>query len=255
MSLKDPTSYTRIKTPCRGLGCQHSQCFDAKFYLELQQQAPTWLCPVCNKTAPWDRLVLDMYMVDILDNTSQDTEEVTVEPNGQWHLGKGEQAKTNGSRDTNPTPPEDDDGSDDALEIIEDPIIPPSRRDYARMALTPSSVRTPPLGSRDESRAPSATASTSRKRPREEVIDLTLSDDDDDQPPVKQQRPSMSSSTNSFRARPPDRNGTGTPTGSSGSGAFSFSMHPPLPTLQHHPLPYHDPPPGFDFDASRYGPY
>jgi E3 SUMO-protein ligase PIAS1 len=229
----------RIDTPCRGIGCRHNQCFDALSYLQLQEQAPTWTCPVCNKTAAWEHLVLDMYMMDVLDSTSKSIEEVTVEPDGRWHLGKEADAPAkNGNMNSNLTPSDDGD-SDDLIEITDNPAQSVNR-EYHPMTLTARSVQTPPLNSRYDSRAPSTAASASRpsKRPRTNVIDLTLSDDDDDdQPLVKHQRLSMSSSTNSFRARPPDRVGTGTPT--TGNG-YSFFLPPP------NPLP--------DFDFDRFGP-
>jgi E3 SUMO-protein ligase PIAS1 len=180
--------------------------------------------------------MLDNYMLYILQSTSEETEEVTIEPDGEWHLGKGSTTPAPRSEvHANPTPPDDGD-SDDVLEIIENPTMGSLRQDWRPAALTPSSVRTPPL---NHSRAPSATpvsATRGQKRLVSEVIDLTFSDEEeDDQPPVKRQRPSMSSSTNSFRARPPDPNRTGTPV-----GGYSFQMPPP------------NPPMGFDFD-DRYG--
>ena len=236
MSLKCPLSYTRIQTPCRGIGCRHNQTFDASSYLQLQEQAPTWTCPVCNKTVAWEHLVLDLYMADVLQSTSKNTEEVTIEPDGRWHLGKGtETPMQNGNHNSNPTPSDEGD-SDDVLEIIENPQ--PVKREYLPTALTPSSVRTPPINSREPSRAPSTAASASRstKRPASDIIDLTFSDDDDDQPVVKRQRPSMSSSTNSF-IRPPDPNRTGTPVAGNG---FSFSMQPPPPVPHHGPAGFDD---------------
>ena len=219
MSLKCPLSFTRIRTPCRGMACNHNQCFDATSYLQLQEQAPTWTCPVCSRSANWDNLVLDHYVQDILNTTSKDTEQVTVEPDGNWsRQGAAQTNATN--RTSNPTPSDDDDDDD----LV---VIPDTRKQSAPInlfkALTPSSVRTPPINSsrEDSSSAPR----TSTKRPREEVIDLTLSDDDDHPAPVK--RPSMGSSTSaSFRARPPDR--------------YQFDFQPPLP------------PPSFNFDP-RYG--
>ena len=59
MSLKDPISMLRIRIPCRSSVCTHSQCFDAGFFLELQEQAPTWTCPVCNKTVSYESLAVD----------------------------------------------------------------------------------------------------------------------------------------------------------------------------------------------------
>lgn len=59
LSLKCPLSYMRLDTPCRATTCTHVQCFDACSYLQLQQQGPQWLCPVCSKPAPFDRLAVD----------------------------------------------------------------------------------------------------------------------------------------------------------------------------------------------------
>jgi E3 SUMO-protein ligase PIAS1 len=62
LSLKCPLSYMRLNNPCRGVGCSHIQCFDAKSYLQLQEQGPQWTCPICNKTAPFDQLAIDEYV-------------------------------------------------------------------------------------------------------------------------------------------------------------------------------------------------
>src|ERR1700712_3250838 len=59
MSLKDPVSYTRIAVPCRSTICTHNQCFDASSFLQLQEQAPTWTCPICNKVVAFEGLAVD----------------------------------------------------------------------------------------------------------------------------------------------------------------------------------------------------
>jgi E3 SUMO-protein ligase PIAS1 len=59
MSLKCPLSYMRLTLPCRGMGCKHLQCFDATSYLQLQEQGPQWICPVCNNQARFDQLAVD----------------------------------------------------------------------------------------------------------------------------------------------------------------------------------------------------
>lgn len=200
LSLKDPVAYTRIVTPCRSIGCNHNQCFDAACFLQLQEQAPTWTCPICNKAAPWENLVLDQYVNDILNSTPIDTEAVTVQPDGQWAIQK--ETETN-QRKSNPTPSDDDDDDDgDLVELGDKPNIRPKVE-----TLTPHSVRTPPLSSREESSAPSA--SRSSKRPREDVIDLTLSDDE--APAPKAPRLPVPSSS----VRPPDR--------------YQFHLPPPGP--------------------------
>jgi E3 SUMO-protein ligase PIAS1 len=59
LSLKCPLSYMRLSRPCRGVNCNHIQCFDATSYLQLQEQGPQWLCPICNKPAPFEHLAID----------------------------------------------------------------------------------------------------------------------------------------------------------------------------------------------------
>jgi E3 SUMO-protein ligase PIAS1 len=216
LSLKDPVGYTRITTPCRGTGCSHVQCFDAAYYLQLQEQAPTWTCPICNKPAPWDKLALDQYVNDILNLTPKGVEAVTLEPNGTWHIES--QADNSTGRKSNPTP-SDDEEDDDLVEIGNGSGFRPPKLE----TLTPHSVRTPPLSSREESSAPSASrpSATSNKRPRD-VIDLTLSEDEDDgQPAPKVHRPSSVPSDqiiSSAGPRPP-----------ASSERYYFHLPPPGP--------------------------
>ncbi|OAG35373.1 hypothetical protein AYO21_10444 [Fonsecaea monophora] len=208
LSLKDPVGYTRITTPCRGIGCNHVQCFDAALYLQLQEQAPTWTCPICNKAVPWEQLALDQYVNDILNLTPRSVEAVNVDPDGRWHIQNENETS---SRRSNPTPSEDDDGDDDNNDGDDDGDlvelrIGPSFRPSNVETLTPHSVKTPPLSSREVSTAPSGSkpSAQTRKRPRE-VIDLTLSDDDDDEPPPKVSRASNSSSVDLSQKGPRQR--------------------------------------------------
>lgn len=203
LSLKDPVGYTRITTPCRGIGCSHMQCFDAGYYLQLQEQAPTWTCPICSKAVPWDQLALDQYVNDILNLTPKSVESVAVEPSGTWHIQS--QPDNPGGRKSNPTPSDDDDDDDDDIvEISNVPRMGPTKLE----TLTPHSVRTPPLSSREDSTAPSASrpATNTNKRQRD-VIDLTFSDDEDGRQAPKAPRISDSASSDaiisSSRPRPP----------------------------------------------------
>lgn len=61
MSLKCPLSTLRINVPCRSTVCTHNQCFDALSFLQLQEQAPTWQCPICNKSVTFAALEVDEY--------------------------------------------------------------------------------------------------------------------------------------------------------------------------------------------------
>lgn len=62
LSLKCPLSTLRMDLPCRSISCRHNQCFDATSYLQLQEQGPTWLCPICNNPAPFETLAVDEYV-------------------------------------------------------------------------------------------------------------------------------------------------------------------------------------------------
>ncbi|KIX98051.1 uncharacterized protein Z520_06130 [Fonsecaea multimorphosa CBS 102226] len=214
LSLKDPVGYTRITTPCRGIGCNHLQCFDAALYLQLQEQAPTWTCPICNRAAPWNQLALDQYVNDILNLTPKSVEAVTVDPDGKWHI---QSENENVGRRSNPTPSDDDDdgGNDDDDGDLVEITNGPSFRAPKLETLTPHSVKTPPLSSREVSTAPSASKSSahSKKRPRE-VIDLTLSEDEDDEPPTKSGRVSRTNSSGMD---------------ASGNRHVFFQLHPPPP--------------------------
>lgn len=62
MSLKCPVSTLRIDVPCRSTVCLHNQCYDAPSFLQLQEQAPTWTCPVCGKLVSFEALTIDQYV-------------------------------------------------------------------------------------------------------------------------------------------------------------------------------------------------
>ncbi|KAI5868039.1 PINIT domain-containing protein [Durotheca rogersii] len=185
LSLLCPLSYTRLRVPCRSATCSHIQCFDANSYLQLQEQAPTWLCPICHKNAPFDTLAVDEYVLDILEHTSDSKTQVTIEPDGQWR--KTERADSSQSRSGNSTKIDDDDD----LSIVSHGIH----------TSTPLSRSIPSGGapSGGYQGTPSASRSGSNKRSAE-VIDLTLSSDEDDEPiirPLKRQNRGLSASLGS----------------------------------------------------------
>ncbi len=51
----------RLMIPCRALTCSHLQCFDATLYIQMNEKKPTWVCPVCDKKAPYEHLIIDGY--------------------------------------------------------------------------------------------------------------------------------------------------------------------------------------------------
>ncbi|KAM3556411.1 hypothetical protein ARSEF4850_005537 [Beauveria asiatica] len=171
LSLKCPLSYTRLDVPCRGMSCSHVQCFDATSYLQLQEQGPQWLCPICNKPAPYEQLAVDEYVQDILDNTPKSLEGVTIEPNGRW-LSKAEESESNNF----PSEAYFDDDDDDAIELS---VI--------------SNIPVRPVDKLPTPSTPSRQTGGGTKRPAPAIIDLTLSSDDEDDEPI--QRPQKRRST------------------------------------------------------------
>uniref|UniRef100_A0A8B9H4L5 Protein inhibitor of activated STAT, 4b n=1 Tax=Astyanax mexicanus TaxID=7994 RepID=A0A8B9H4L5_ASTMX len=59
VSLICPLAKTRMSAPCRAQPCAHLQCFDAAFYLQMNERKPRWTCPVCHKPALFETLQID----------------------------------------------------------------------------------------------------------------------------------------------------------------------------------------------------
>lgn len=183
LSLKCPLSYMRLVTPCRATTCTHVQCFDATSYLQLQQQGPQWLCPVCSKSAPYDRLAIDEYVRDILDRTARSVEQVDIEPNGQW--------KAHGSveEELEPEPEHEALAIDDDDLVISEISYVGNRGTNTPNTLAPTTSTPTPVtaASREGSSMP---RSGGNKRSHAEVIDLTLSEDEEPpEPPRKKVQP------------------------------------------------------------------
>ncbi|KAK0629857.1 PINIT domain-containing protein [Bombardia bombarda] len=190
LSLKCPLSYMRLNLPCRAISCSHIQCFDATSYLQLQEQGPQWICPVCNKPAPFDQLAVDEYVREILVETPDSVEQVTIEPDGKW-AAPGTQKSSRKEQSYEPSYLDDDDF------VVSETL---SRASYgtthcetpSRMAAPSTFLGTPTnSSSRDSSAMPRS--ATSNKRPLPEVIDLTFSDDDDEEPARPVKRPNYGS--------------------------------------------------------------
>ncbi|OKL56745.1 hypothetical protein UA08_07883 [Talaromyces atroroseus] len=219
MSLKCPLSTLRIEIPCRSVTCTHHQCFDASSFLQLQEQAPTWTCPVCNKFTGFESLQVDQYVDEILKSTSTDVEQVTIEPDGVWHDNK---ADSQGDKPDGEARASDAD--EDFIEIAD--LFTPTPN-FKREETTDSAnlLATPVTQSRFK--PASSLPKSGQKRPPPQVVDLTGSDDEDDQPtrPAKRQAfndllSSRRGSQNSFI------NGYATEDLRSSTGQESLSLSP-----------------------------
>ncbi|KAI9824814.1 MAG: SUMO ligase siz1 [Phylliscum demangeonii] len=163
MSLKCPISTLRIDLPCRSMVCSHNQCFDAASFLQIQLQLPKWSCPICYKTVSFEGLVVDQYLMDILEKTPKSVDQVTIEPDGQWSLKTVLSTPAPSSGNQSRISHHLDDDDDDDLREVQSNIV----------------VRHTPLGP-GQDLGLSASQPTSNKRGREALIDLTLSDDEPD---------------------------------------------------------------------------
>ncbi|KAM9824863.1 E3 SUMO-protein ligase PIAS1-like isoform X1 [Syngnathus typhle] len=83
VSLLCPLGKMRLMIPCRALTCSHLQCFDATLYIQMNEKKPTWVCPVCDKKAPYELLIIDGLFVEIL-NSCVDCDEIQFKEDGNW---------------------------------------------------------------------------------------------------------------------------------------------------------------------------
>ncbi|XP_012674166.2 E3 SUMO-protein ligase PIAS1 isoform X2 [Clupea harengus] len=84
VSLLCPLGKMRLAIPCRALTCSHLQCFDATLYLQMNEKKPTWVCPVCDKKAPYEHLIIDGLFMEILSSCA-DCDEIQFKEDGNWH--------------------------------------------------------------------------------------------------------------------------------------------------------------------------
>uniref|UniRef100_A0A286X9N8 Protein inhibitor of activated STAT 2 n=1 Tax=Cavia porcellus TaxID=10141 RepID=A0A286X9N8_CAVPO len=83
VSLTCPLGKMRLTIPCRAVTCTHLQCFDAALYLQMNEKKPTWICPVCDKKAAYESLILDGLFMEILNDCS-DVDEIKFQEDGSW---------------------------------------------------------------------------------------------------------------------------------------------------------------------------
>ncbi|KAL3867156.1 hypothetical protein ACJMK2_044379 [Sinanodonta woodiana] len=83
VSLMCPLGKMRIQIPCRAGTCSHLQTFDAMTFLMMNEKKPTWMCPVCDRPAPFHKLIIDGLFVEIC---RQETEanEIQFTDDGSW---------------------------------------------------------------------------------------------------------------------------------------------------------------------------
>ncbi|KAL1513790.1 hypothetical protein ABEB36_003151 [Hypothenemus hampei] len=168
VSLMCPLGKMRMTTPCRPQTCGHLQCFDASLFLQMNERKPTWNCPVCDKPALYDNLVIDGYFQEVLISPQlpSDCNEIQLMKDGSWSTPPTEKVSVKAETTIASI------ALDDTIEIIEDNI---------EIVSTQNSTASSSTDKVDE--------------PKKEVVDLTLSDSDDDEPLAKRRPPPKPDST------------------------------------------------------------
>jgi hypothetical protein len=73
VSLTCKITMVQMKTPVKGQWCDHYECFDINTYLESNQRAQIWKCPVC----PQDKPVIlskDEFMMALIEVSRGETD-------------------------------------------------------------------------------------------------------------------------------------------------------------------------------------
>ncbi|XP_012261053.1 E3 SUMO-protein ligase PIAS1-like isoform X2 [Athalia rosae] len=165
VSLACPLGKMRMSTPCRASTCSHLQCFDASLFLQMNERKPTWNCPVCDKPALYDNLVIDGYFQEVLTSNKllQDGNEIQLLQDGSW----------------------------ENLVVKKDKDKDKDKGEHKAEVKSPKKVETLDL---DESTNPSPASPSDKKRAV--IIDL-ISDSDDDSSPSQSstKKPSTGVST------------------------------------------------------------
>lgn len=86
VSLACPLGKARMKVPCKASTCDHLQCFDAKVYVMMNEKKPKWICPVCNKPAKLENLLIDGFFLDIVRSSRlpANEHEIVLHNDGSW---------------------------------------------------------------------------------------------------------------------------------------------------------------------------
>jgi len=86
VSLACPLGRMRMNTPCRPSTCDHLQCFDAELYLMMNEKKPKWICPVCNKPALMENLLIDGFFQNLVKSPRLplDEHEIVLHSDASW---------------------------------------------------------------------------------------------------------------------------------------------------------------------------
>uniref|UniRef100_A0A336MU77 CSON007116 protein n=1 Tax=Culicoides sonorensis TaxID=179676 RepID=A0A336MU77_CULSO len=201
VSLCCPLGKMRMTNPCRASTCNHLQCFDASLYLQMNERKPTWNCPVCDKPAIYDNLVIDGYFTEVLASSElpSDKNEIELLEDGSWsvHIEEKKEDKVKEKKVQRTETAADDIM---ILDDDDDDDVPPSKSSTVNQSpvktQTPAGQMSPAVQSTVSASFASPGALSALSPPptsasNSVTVDLTLSDSDDDQQSAANQRQSL----------------------------------------------------------------
>ncbi|KAL3691559.1 hypothetical protein R1sor_005210 [Riccia sorocarpa] len=87
VTLRCPMSGGRIKAAGRFKPCTHMGCFDLHTFVEMNQRARKWQCPICLKNYSLENLIIDPFfnrVTTALKGYPEDVTEIELKPDGYW---------------------------------------------------------------------------------------------------------------------------------------------------------------------------
>ena len=86
VSLICPLTKTRITSACRPFQCKHVQCFDALFYLQMNESKvlSDWKCPICWTSIRITDLIIDKLFDKILKSVPISCNKIVFNEKGEW---------------------------------------------------------------------------------------------------------------------------------------------------------------------------
>lgn len=94
ISLDCPISKLRIRTPVKGHLCKHRQCFDYKYFMEVNSRWPTWNCPICNNPVCNLDIRIDHNFLKILNEVAEHVSDVSISADGSWTVAMKAKCQT-----------------------------------------------------------------------------------------------------------------------------------------------------------------
>ncbi|CAI7760465.1 unnamed protein product, partial [Closterium sp. NIES-54] len=80
-------SGSRIREAGRFRECAHMGCFDLHTFIEINQRARKWQCPVCMKLYALDSLIIDPFFHRVCEQMAQydsDVTDIQLRGDGTW---------------------------------------------------------------------------------------------------------------------------------------------------------------------------